>query len=365
MARWTAAVFILEVSLRLSCVTAVSHYEQPPCQHDEVQGEVLGISGYTCSPRCDASSFNCATDVPSGASAQPQCMLQDVDKGAFCGLLCQVDAQCPSGAQCKQMSQMGIGLCMYAASFTDWARSVTTRKLAVGWPNKGGHLASFQVAKTFQALQNLKTKYSIDDGDVDMLTLKELLNVLSPSSGSSLPTLGAIATPNTMSGAQLQSAPSSSQANKGWSLSGQVRGDVGIWENDLNRLGNELSQGLPGIESELSRDVYYAEHLGQFGSAQSLLRVVIIFAVIYLAVGSFIKYQMMGSSGINVIPHIGFWLDYPQLVMDGVAYSKMLIDGASGKPARQDFDELTGGLDGSIRGVSLGRGGGAGAFEAL
>ena len=74
---------------------------------------------------------------------------------------------------------MGAGLCMYAASFTDWARAASTRKLAVGWPNKGGQLAgalsrrkevsteaSVQVAKTFQALQNLKSKYSIDDGDV-------------------------------------------------------------------------------------------------------------------------------------------------------------------------------------------------------
>jgi len=92
---------------------------------------------------------------------------------------------------------------------------------------------------------------------------------------------------------------------------------------------------------------------------------VIIFAIIYLLVGSFIKYQMMGASGINIIPHVGFWLDYPQLVLDGVTYSRMLLDGAMGKPARRDFEELTGGLDGNIRGVSLGRGGGAGAFEAL
>ena len=131
----------------------------------------------------------------------------------------------------KRSWQMGVGLCMYAASFTDWARAAwgswetggttwrylailiwfhmiwfhhgdniwnamniwendgkhpvwtswdselmdvsllnswwvpatqpfsiknaeaTTRKLAAGWPNRGGQLASFQVAKTFQALQ--------------------------------------------------------------------------------------------------------------------------------------------------------------------------------------------------------------------
>lgn len=353
-------VCLLCLLLRLGRLSAISHYEQPPCQHDEVQGEVLGLSGYTCSPRCDASTFNCASDVPAGTSAQPQCMLQDVDRGAFCGLLCQVDAQCPSGAQCKMMSQMGVGLCMYAASFTDWARSVTTRKLAIGWPSKGGHLASFQVAKTFQALQNLKTKYSIDDGDVDMLTLKELLNAVAPNSAAT----GTAATP-VVSGAQTSQTASAPAAANSWSLSKQIRGDAGVWAGDLNRLGSELSQGLPGIESELSNDVYYAEHLGQFGSAQALLRVVIIFAIIYLLVGSFIKYQMMAASGINIIPHVGFWLDYPQLVLDGVTYSRMLLDGAMGKPARRDFEELTGGLEGNIRGVSLGRGGGAGDRKSV
>ena len=369
-------LLFLEALLRWS-VSAVTHYEQPPCQHDEVQGEVLGLSGYTCSPRCDLNSFNCVADMPPGASATPQCMLQDVDKGAFCGLLCQVDAQCPSGAQCKQLSQMGVALCMYAASFTDWARTATTRKLAVGWPNKGGQLASFQVAKTFQALQNMKSKYGIDDGDVDMLTLKELLNSVAPGSASLATAAAALpaaalppvavppavpAVPNAVPGAP--ASPSNPSSNS-WSLFGQARGDAGIWEKDLNRLGSEMSQGLPGIESEIRRDVYYAEHLGTFGSAQSLLRVLVILAIIYLLVGSFIKYQLMGATGINAIPHVGFWLEYPQLVMDGVAYSKILLDGAMGKPPKRDFDDLSGGLDGSIRGLSLGRGGGAGAFEAL
>eukprot|EP00440_Ansanella_granifera_P023885 gb/GFBE01025941.1/.p1 GENE.gb/GFBE01025941.1/~~gb/GFBE01025941.1/.p1 ORF type:complete len:358 (+),score=77.77 gb/GFBE01025941.1/:1-1074(+) len=342
--------------LRFYVGHAVAHYEQPPCQHDEVQGEVLGASGYTCSPRCEESTFNCPADMPPGASAQPQCMLQDVDKGAFCGLLCQVDAQCPSGAQCKQMSQMGVGLCMYAASFADWARSATTRKLALGWPNKGGSLASFQVAKTFQALQSLKSKYSIDDGDVDMLTLKELLNSIAPNSASAA---GIAGQTKAASGA-------SASPDAAGGLSSMVSHDVKVWTNDLNRLGSELSQGLPGIESEVQKDLYYAEHLNERYAAQSLLRVIVIFAVIYLAVGSFVKYQMTGASGKDVIPHVGFWTEYPQLVMDGVTYSKLLIDGAMGKTSTaRGFDDLSGGLDGSIRGASLGRGGGAGAFEAL
>lgn len=355
--------------LRLVPVGAAVHYENPPCQHDEVQGEVLGLSGYTCSPRCDDATFNCPGDLPPGASSTPQCMLQDVDKGAFCGLLCQVDAQCPSGAACKQSSQMGIGLCMYGASFADWARSATTRKLSLGWPNKGGALSSTQVAKTFTALQNLKLKFRIDDGDVDMLALKELLNSIAPnnapsqtaapaSSGSWL--FGSSAPAPSPPGMPAVSAvPVNTRPPTGMDLS--------AFGSDVKRLENEASQGLPGLQGEFQRDLYLAEHLQDYGSATSLLRVLFIVAVIYLAVGSFIKYQTMGASGRDMIPHIGFWMEYPKLVQDGLSYSKMLIDGAMGKsssagPSYFD-DDLS--LDGSIRGVPLGRNSGAGAFEAL
>eukprot|EP00931_Biecheleriopsis_adriatica_P069152 TRINITY_DN43025_c0_g1_i1.p1 TRINITY_DN43025_c0_g1~~TRINITY_DN43025_c0_g1_i1.p1 ORF type:complete len:382 (+),score=65.68 TRINITY_DN43025_c0_g1_i1:49-1146(+) len=364
----TSSLSVVLLLLRFNLGRAVTHYEQPPCQHDEVQGEVLGASGYTCSPRCEDNTFNCPSDMPGGASAQPQCMLQDVDKGAFCGLLCQMDAQCPTGSQCKQMSQMGVGLCLYGASFADWARAATTRKLALGWPNKGGAVANFQVAKTYTALQTLKSKYHIDDGDVDMLTLKELLNSIAPNAAPSPPAPSTAGSGS--SGLGFSSFFGGSSASTPAPPPPPVSHGASVfapWENDLGRLGREVGQGLPGIQSEISQEIYNAEHFFEYGKAYSLFRVVVIFAIIYLAFGSFIKYQS-GASGINMIPHIGFWMDYPGLVKDGITYSKMLLDGAMGKGSKsRDFDDLnlSGGLDGSIRGVSLGRGGGAGAFEAL
>merc|ERR1719408_811361 len=161
---------------------ALTHYEKPPCGHDEVQGEVQGETGYICAPRCADSSYNCAIDLPDGATAQPQCMLQDVDKGAFCGLLCQVDVQCPSGATCRQIKQAEVGLCMYPVSFADWSRQAASRKLMIGWPAKAGQSpASFKIAKAYAALQSLKRKYGIEDGDADVLVVKELLSSLSAS----------------------------------------------------------------------------------------------------------------------------------------------------------------------------------------
>merc|ERR1712050_502762 len=76
-----------------------------------------------------------------------------------------------------------VGLCLFPVSFADWAKQAATKKLAIGWPSQAGGKApaSFQVAKTYASLQNLKQRYSIDDGDADMLTLKELLASLAVS----------------------------------------------------------------------------------------------------------------------------------------------------------------------------------------
>merc|ERR1719389_863685 len=51
------------------------HYEKPPCRSDEQSVQVQGMQGVTCVPECDGMS--CPTDVPAGATATPQCVLQD------------------------------------------------------------------------------------------------------------------------------------------------------------------------------------------------------------------------------------------------------------------------------------------------
>jgi len=308
-----------------------------------VQGEVQGSSGNLCAPRCDGSNYNCPGDMPMGASAQPQCMLQDADRGAYCGLLCQVDAQCPSGARCRQLRQVEVGLCLYPVSFTDWARSGVTKKLAVGWPSRQGGqgAASFQVAKTYTALQNLKQKYAIDDGDADMVTLKELLSSMKDTPAAS----------GASSGVASQPAPQQPQPSGG--------SVANAWRHDLMSMTNEVSRGLPGLAEGLQGDIRDAENWTHLNALSELLRHLIIYAIIYLAVGSLIKYQTMGARGTDVIPHIQFWSEYPKLVSDGMVYSKMLVDDLLGNAPSSPT--LSGGLSG---GPGTG-GGGAGAFERL
>lgn len=92
-----------------------AHYEHPPCQSDETELQVQGISGVMCSPSCTNSA--CPSDMPVGVSAQPQCVLQDQSSGQrYCALECSSDGDCDQagGASCKSISN--IGLCTYPQS---------------------------------------------------------------------------------------------------------------------------------------------------------------------------------------------------------------------------------------------------------
>merc|ERR1711897_56844 len=88
-----------------------THYEKPPCRSDEVDVQVQGLTGATCSPKC--SGTTCPTDVPEGTTAKPQCVLQDSSTGdKYCALTCFVGG-CPTGSTCRHSGI--VGLCMYDA----------------------------------------------------------------------------------------------------------------------------------------------------------------------------------------------------------------------------------------------------------
>jgi len=310
---------------------------------DDVRGEVQDANGYICASRCAADTFNCPTDVPVGTSAQPQCMLQDVDKGSFCALLCQVYSQCPNGARCRQMKQVEVGLCLFPVSFTDWARQSTNRKFNVGWPTRAGAptagsgtSASFQIAKTYAALQSLKSKYSIDDGDADMLTLKELLSSMTASSAvSATPVVGS-AIGSFGGGPVAASAPRQGNA----------------WFQDVSNFENYVGDGVPGIEREIHDTMWNVEHIYHRNAASNLMRGIILFGFAYVSVGSFFKYQT-GARGMEMLPHITFWMEYPAMVNDGVTYSKILLGLEKAGGSSSDF--LSGGMHNA----------GSGAFETL
>lgn len=93
-----------------------THYEEPPCQSDEMAAEIQGADGTVCAPHCDGGA-SCPTDVPAGTTATPSCALQDPSGKQYCALTCFFSSSCPTGAKCARLG--GIqGVCVYPEAST-------------------------------------------------------------------------------------------------------------------------------------------------------------------------------------------------------------------------------------------------------
>jgi len=104
--------FRAAVSLALVGFAAASHYEKPPCQADEMAGQ-LATGAAVCAPKCSASG-TCPTDVPSGTKATPQCLLKTTSGDKYCGLSCKEAGDCPTEGQCtKPVPFLPMGVCTY------------------------------------------------------------------------------------------------------------------------------------------------------------------------------------------------------------------------------------------------------------
>jgi len=98
--------------LALAGSAAAVHYEKPPCQADEMAGQ-LASGATVCAPKCNASGA-CPSDVPSGTTASPQCDLKTTSGDRYCGLVCRDASECPAGGQCtKPVPFMPTGVCSY------------------------------------------------------------------------------------------------------------------------------------------------------------------------------------------------------------------------------------------------------------
>lgn len=99
---------------------AQAHYEKPPCQKDEVEAKLQG-GGQLCAPPCNG--VTCPSDLPSGVTASPKCILKDDTGKQYCGLICHTDAECGTqGATCRKLS-MFVGVCTYPARSSELSSS--------------------------------------------------------------------------------------------------------------------------------------------------------------------------------------------------------------------------------------------------
>mmetsp|Transcript_23268 Transcript_23268/g.65105 ORF Transcript_23268/g.65105 Transcript_23268/m.65105 type:complete len:302 (-) Transcript_23268:296-1201(-) len=261
-----ACSVVLLQSNGLFRLAAAAHYGKP-CASDEIAGEVMGETGQVCGPPCD-KNFDCPSDVPQDTTAQPQCMLSDIDRKAYCGLLCEYDSQCPSGAACRRAAALEVGLCIYSIPFEEWAQQGARRKLDIGLPYKTPESSKgWEIARAYQALMSLKFNHGVADGDADILVVEELLSVAHQIN-------------------QAQRAGSGA-ATQGSSIAARAA----------------LAGSTPG-----------------HGYSEALSRLIVLFAV-YLAAGSAYRHFALGAQGLEMVPHHKFWQDCPTLVADGVKYA--------------------------------------------
>ncbi|CAK9047408.1 unnamed protein product [Durusdinium trenchii] len=180
----------------------------------------------------------------------------------------------------------------------------------------------FQIAKAYSALQSLKRRYSISDGDADVVTVKEML--AAASSPNSL-TVRALSL-----GKVCRETLLTHHSSKPAGLGAEV-------SSDLKLFSNNMLSGPAGWEREAESVVWNVEHIDHYGAASGLLRGIIEVAIVYLVCGAIYNYQMQGARGIHLIPHVGFWMNYPSLVMDGVKYATQPGAKASSKPYPQSY----------------------------
>merc|ERR1719159_788102 len=95
------------------CIAQATHYEKPPCASDEVAAQLQG-GGELCAPACTGST--CPSDVPTGVTASPKCVLKDQKSGkSYCGLICKSNSECGNGATCSKVS-LFMGICTYPST---------------------------------------------------------------------------------------------------------------------------------------------------------------------------------------------------------------------------------------------------------
>jgi hypothetical protein len=232
---------------------------------------------------------------------------------------------------------------VHPLSFGEWAKQGDARrKLNVGFPAQAAQFGQsskgFQIAKAYAALQTLKKRYGIQDGDADVMVVKELLAVVSSTSLGNSPAGGGI---SVAAGSGSMSAMSGSPSSPASNTQPKSNSWLSPWEHDISQFGGYLKDGIPGIEREIHDTVWNLEHMSKSGIATDTLRCTLLWAALYLIAGCLYKHYSLGAHGMDMIPHVGFWLEYPQLVADGFTYAKILIGlDAGGKSMGSGFSSL-------------------------
>lgn len=126
-------------------------------------------------------------------------------------------------------------------------------------------------------------------------------------------------------------------------LSGNI---VHEFEHDLGYLEKGLADGNL-VSKEIHDTVWNVEHLNR-GGAYNLLHGIFMVFLAYLLIGVCLKYNTQPDArGINLIPHIEFWQEYPANLAEGAGITKDFIMGKLNEKSRG-----SGGMPSGIAGIT-------------
>lgn len=280
----------------------------PPCAASEVPTEVQDISGIVCASKCQEEQLACPSMTSMGMASRPTCMLRDSNDAAYCALLCRSTSECPGGGRCLPLQGVRASICSFTESFDNWAKEAPV-KLAYGLPARVAQGHALKKAK--EALDNLKRRYSIPDSDSDLLVAQESFGEMVTTANAKEAMMSMVKI--------LTSFFHNNERGSGL--------DLGSWKSDLDYAERRLVQGPGGVMYELHDTMNDLRHLQDRGSATRLLRLLIELMVVYIAAGALFNSYVHNASGLQVIPHVGFWMQYPALVQDGIAFTRQLFLG--------------------------------------
>jgi len=91
-------------------------------------------------------------------------------------------------------------------------------------------------------------------------------------------------------------------------------------ESGIDGLIHEVFHPIDTAKAGLKGLSWDMRHITSDRSAFIILRGLIIFFCLYILIGAFLTAKYYNAHGIDRIPHLSFWMAYPGLVVDGIAY---------------------------------------------
>ena len=100
---------------------------------------------------------------------------------------------------------------------------------------------------------------------------------------------------------------------------------IGFLERGVDGLIHEAFHPIDFVEDQLHGAVWDAENITDTRSSFNLLRGIVVLFCCYVLIGSIIMAKYYNAVGMERMPHLSFWMAYPGLVNDGVAFAIDMI----------------------------------------